>query len=303
MGIANVVYDMPSQRAMVTLTNCAFLPSIWFCFYHAFVSGKRFDFVIDGLCFIATSTLSALHHFCTGHKDYMDYCLKENGGFNRDVTRSLLRWDFIFAYFQVGLAALLLADVRELVVKIPIYSIVFLLCVHGIHEVEHQGIRTSMGRSTLIGLSIAISLIVVRITYLMSRFVKYQSRKLSLLSSSRPSWIKILGCACCDLLSCMNPYLMMLSIIFFLLALYASFEWTDRIASGIETAYSTPHGFWHIFISLSSFFTCIYAFQFSERSRSLLLSYSSKKRKVSCVGSIIIDEMNNKAHECDDEKV
>ena len=252
-----------SERAMTTLTNCGFVPMALFCFYHVVVSGKRVDLIVDGLFALGTANASLWYHMCSGSDPAMEFCKESDGSPDYDVWNTVMWWDFAASYMMFIQAALVLADFREVVLKVPMYVTSMMLCYEGMREPSAR--TKSLGSEHIKwALAFACMTLLMRCVYVFACFFRLQSH--SVLQAAM-SFIKSL-----------NPIALCLASICFAGGMLCNFIWTDHDVGAVDSGYTTPHGFWHIGMSFASGFTTWLAFSFAENWRAAVHGLKLRQR-------------------------
>jgi len=249
VGFVLLDKNVPSERTMTTITNSSFVPMAFYCLYHVIVSGKRVDLIVDAIFALGTANASLWYHMCSGSKPPMEYCTSEDGSKDPDVFNMVMWWDFAASYMMFIQAAWIIADLREVVLKIPIYATSMILCYEGMRERSER--TKSLGSEHIKwALGFACTAVVLRCAYVFGCFLHLQRN--SPLRAAR------------DFLSCVNPLAFCLGGICFAGGMLCNFVWTDQSAPSLDSGYTTPHGFWHIGMGSASGFVAWLAVKFSE---------------------------------------
>ena len=254
--------DQPSERSMTTLTNCGFVPMVLFCFYHVIVSGKRVDLVVDGLFALGTANASLWYHMCGGQNPAMNYCKESDGSKDYDVWNLVMWWDFAASYMMFIQAALVLADLREVILKIPMYVTSIMLCYEGMRE---PSVRTkSLGSEHIKwALGFACMALLMRCVYVLACFYRLQSHSISR--------------AVISFFKSLNLIALGIASICFCGGMLCAFVWADQSVGALDSAYTTPHGFWHIGMAFASGSTTWLAVSFAQNWRMSIQELKSRR--------------------------
>lgn len=260
----------PTVMVWTTLTNAGFVPGTLFCVYRAVLVGNRVDLIVDGLFMIATANASLWYHFCSVSAPKMSYCLDTDDERDHDVHDVLMWWDFATSYMLFVQAALILADIRVMVLKLPMYGISFYMCYEGMRD---QDMRTKALGSDMIrvALGTAIAIAVARLAYVFAR--SYQER--NDFANVHEWFVRVVRWV--------NPLPLGLCALFFLGGMLCTFVWQDSDAAGDDLAYARPHGLWHIGMSFACGSMTWTAVDFADKWRERLFSTpSSPERWENC---------------------
>ncbi len=262
VGLILEFREQKSEMAMVTLTNCSFVPLALYCLYHVIVSGKRVDLLVDAIFALGTANASLWYHFCANKNPGMSYCEMSDGTRDPTVFDKVMWWDFAASYMMFVQAALVLADLREMVLKIPMYGVSMYLCYLGMEEKDTR--TKALGSNHIqFALFFACTSLFLRVVYVYSCFFRLQSHSFWRAAKS--------------LFFCINPFAFVLAKTFFIGGMLCAFVWTDQSANSDNSEYTTPHGFWHLGMGFASGCVTWMAVEFSENWKSKMEELKTRR--------------------------